>query len=177
MSKRVAVVVVIGAILVVLLVVGMFLPHEYTLRRTLTIHADRAQIHALTGQLARWREWAPWEQGDATMQRTLTGKARGVGATQTWTSDEGNGRITITSSDPDVGVEYDIVFVTHGHESLAHAAMTYAPRGDATDVMWTFAGVMDVPVVGGWMARFAEPIMGPELEEGLRAIAAKAEAH
>lgn len=168
---------VLALIVVVVLAVGMFLPHEYTLRRSLVIHADRARVHALVNHLARWREWAPWEQGDATMQRALTGKARGVGATHTWFSDEGGGRVTITRSDPEAGVEYDIVFVNRGHESTAHGAMAYVPRGDATELVWTFDGVMDVPVTGGWLARFAEPLMGPKLEEGLRAIAAKAEAH
>jgi hypothetical protein len=110
------------------------------------------------------------------MQRSLVGKARGVGAKENWFSDEGGGRVTITRSDPDVGVEYDIVFVNRGHESLAHGAMTYVPRGEATELAWKFDGVMDVPVTGGWMARFAESLMGPKLEQGLRAIAAKAEA-
>jgi hypothetical protein len=175
MAKRVLVT--LASVVLVLLVVGMFLPHEYTLRRSLAIHADRAHVHALTNHLARWREWAPWEQGDATMQRSLTGKARGVGATQTWFSDEGGGRVTITSSDELRGVEYDIVFVNHGHESLAHGAMSYEPEGDGTMLTWRLDGVMDVPVTGGWLACFAGPLVGPKLEEGLRAIAAKAEAH
>jgi hypothetical protein len=174
MGKRVLIAV--GAVLGVVLVVGMFLPHEYRLQRTRTIRADRARIHELTNHLARWKEWAWWEQGNATMRRYLTGKARGVGATQTWISDVDDGRVLITKSDPDVGVEYDIVFVKEGHESLSRGAMTYAPRGEATEVTWTFDGVMDVPVVGGWMARFAGSTVGPKMDEGLSAIAAKVEA-
>ncbi len=173
MGKRVLIA--LGGVVLVVIVVGMFLPHEYRLQRTLTIQADRAHIHALTNHLARWREWAWWEQGDATMRRSLQGKARGVGATQTWESDVDDGRVVITKSDVDVGVEYEVVVVTRGHESLSHGMLTYVPRGEATDLTWTVDGVMDVPVVGGWMARFAGWVVGVKMEEGLRVIGAKAE--
>jgi hypothetical protein len=165
----------IGLAVLTVLAIGMLLSQSYSVSRTVTIEADKARIHALTGDLTRWSEWVPWEQDDKTIRKSLGPVTSGVGATQSWSSKNGDGRLEVKLSDPNEGVAWDIVFVQNGHESPARSWITYQQRGDVVDVMWTMEGEMDMPLLGGWFARFADRMMGPMFEQGLQALKTKAE--
>jgi hypothetical protein len=165
----------LGLAVLTMLAVGMLLSQHYSVTRTVTIKSDKAKIHALTGDLTRWSEWVPWEQEDKTIRKSLGPVTSGVGASQSWSSKNGDGRLEVEESDPDVGVTWDIVFVQGGHESPARSWMTYAQRGDVVDVGWTMEGEMDMPLLGGWFARFADRMMGPMMEKGLQSLRQRAE--
>ena len=161
------------AVLVVL-AIGLFLPREYTVSRSVTIRADKARVHALTSDLSRWSEWSPWED-DESLTKTLGPVTSGVGASQAWTSDSGDGRLVMTKSDPEEGIAYDLVFGPSGSESPAQGWMTYSGVGDAVVVTWGMSGEWDMPVLGGWVARMADRMMGPDFDQGLKTLKHKAE--
>lgn len=165
----------VGLAVLTVLAIGLCLSQHYEITRSITIHADVARIHALTSDLVRWPAWVPWEQGDKSLRTSFGALTSGVGASQSWTSKSGEGRLTLTQSDPAQGVAYDLVFVENGHESPGHGAITYSPAGDGVRVTWTLSGEMDMPVLGGWFARLADRMMGPAFEQGLMALKQKAE--
>jgi hypothetical protein len=131
-------------------------------------------VHALTSDLTRWPEWTPWED-DKTIQKRMGGTTSGVGASQSWSSSSGAGRLTLTKSDPAEGIAYDMVFVNDGHESPAQSEMTYSKSGDAVIVTWRMEGEMDMPVLGGWFAHMADGMIGPMFETGLENLKKRAE--
>ena len=53
---------------VILAVVGLFLPTAYTVERSISINAPTTDIHPWIENLERWEDWGPWKEGDPTIQ-------------------------------------------------------------------------------------------------------------
>ena len=79
-------------VLGLVIIVGLFLPGDYMVTRTVEISATPDQIHEYVGDLKRWPEWSPWKKTDPTIEITL-------GASQSWTDKSGGGSLTVTQSD------------------------------------------------------------------------------
>jgi len=158
-----------------LIIVGLFLSQHYDVSRTVTVRASKSRIHALCDDLTVWDSWAPWTKADKTIVTKLGDKTHGVGASQSWKGDSGEGRLVFTKSDPNEGIAYDMVFVNGGKEVPAKSAMLYKTNGDAVDVTWRIEGEMGMPVVGGYLALFAGSMIGPMFDTGLNGLKAQAE--
>src|SRR5262245_14663703 len=98
--------VLIGLLVIVLLLAlaGLVLPNDYNFSRSVTINATPAQVHALVGDLARWPDWAPWYDEDPTIKTTMGAKTTGVGASQSWTAESGDGKLILTRCDAEQGI-------------------------------------------------------------------------
>lgn len=155
--------------------VGALLSREYRSSRSVVVNAPPAKVHALVDELKRWDEWTPWKEMDPTIVTTYGPKTSGVGATQSWTGADGTGRLVITKSDPATGVEFDLVFNDGGEDMPAKAWITYAPSGGSTTVEWGMTGTMDVPVIGGYLAKMSDLMVGGMFEDGLAKLKTRAE--
>ncbi|MHC4959275.1 MAG: SRPBCC family protein [Planctomycetota bacterium] len=160
--------VLIGLAVVVALfvVVGLVLSGNYTVESSILINAEPGKIHALVGDLKRWDEWAPWKEQDPSVQVTLGEKSKGVGASQTWTSDDGNGSLTFTAVDDDKGIVYDMTFEAWTSEG----SIAYEEIGDATRVTWSMKGNVDTPVIGGYFAMLMPGMIRASFEQGLEKL-------
>jgi len=158
----------LAALLALLVVVGLFLDDHYRVERSVVIDADPGAIHEVLGDLARWSEWTPWEDEDPSIVNHLGERTTGVGASQTWTANSGDGRLEFTASSPLEGVAFDVWF---GNEAAPHeSALLYSAAGAATRVTWSMEGDMGTPVIGGYFARLADGMMGPMFERGLEKL-------
>jgi hypothetical protein len=165
----------LGIFILVFVVVGALLPREYRVSRAVVVKADAAKVHALTNDLKRWDEWAPWKEGDPTIVTTFGATTMGVGASQSWTGKDGNGRLTLTKSDPATGIAYDMVFMDGDKEMPAKSWMSYTPVDGGTRVEWGMDGSMDMAVVGGYFAMMADMMIGGMFQSGLDKLKARAE--
>ena len=170
MFKKILIVLVV--IVAAVAVVGFFLPTEYDVGRSVVIDAPPAKVHDYVGNLKKWEEWGPWQAHDSSIKITYGEKTQGVGAHYSWTSQDGPGELTITKSDPQTGVEYDMLF---DNQFKAKGAVTYAKEGDGTRVTWSMSGNQDVPVVGGYFAALMDTMVGSYFEEGLANLKKKVE--
>jgi hypothetical protein len=171
-----AVLVVIG--LGVLVAVGLALPTRYEIEKRVTIGARPEAVHALVGDLKRWPEWTPWQEDDPSIHTTYGEKTEGAGASQTWTSDGGDGELTITTSDPKTGITYDMVFIDGDTRAPARCAMLYREAGESTEVVWTMQGdVADFmpPVLSGLMTPMMKGMIGEMFDRGLSKLRATVE--
>lgn len=166
---------VIAILILVFVIVGAMLPREFHVSRTVVVNADPAKVHALTGDLKRWDEWAPWKDNDPTIVTTYGATTTGVGASQSWTGEDGEGRLTFTKSDPATGVAYDMVFMNGETPMPSKSWMTYTPVTGGTQVEWGIDGVMDYDVVGGYFALMADSMIGGMFQSGLDKLKARAE--
>ncbi len=167
------------ALIAVVALVGLFLPTSYSIERRITINAPPASVHALVGDLERWPEWTPWITADPTVVTTLGDKKTGVGASQTWTSDDGGGELTFTACDAETGIAYDMVFIMKDNRAPARAKMLYTREGDATVVTWIMEGdVADMapPVLAGYARLFLPGQVGDMFDQGLLVLKEKVEA-
>ena len=159
--------------------IGILLPTEYTIARSITIEAAPEQVHALVGDLTRWDEWTPWIEKDPTIVTILGAKTTGVGASQTWTGEQGDGELTFTKSDPATGITYDMTFVVDKRKAPSTAAVTYRVEGDSTLVSWIMEGdiaEMAPPVVSGYMGLLMDNMISSDFETGLTKLKDKVEA-
>lgn len=159
----------------VVVIGGMMLSKEYELERSVVIAAPPAAIHELVGDLERWDDWTPWKENDPSVQVTLGPKSKGVGASQTWTSNEGDGELTITQSDPQTGIEYDMVFLNEGERMSSKGKVTYEIVEGGTKVTWSMGGSIDTAIIGGYFATMMDAMVGPMFEKGLAQLKEAAE--
>ena len=158
---------------VIVAVVGLFLPKDYTVERSIVIDAEPAKVHALVGDLTRWSEWSPWEESDPSIRVKPGSQTTGVGASQSWTGGSGNGELIFTDYS-EQGVEYDLIFEDGAWTS--EAGIKYGLVNGTTGVSWWMKGSIDMPVVGGYMALMIENFSEPMFERGLERLKLAAEA-
>ena len=157
---------IIVVIIIVVVVVGLFLPTSYTVERSIVIDAPPNQIHKYVGNLENWGTWEPWREEDPTIVVTRGEKTKGVGASQSWVGDSGDGALTFTKDSPTEGIEYDLVF--DGGTYVCRGAMIYDPLEDGeTKVTWTMTGDMGTPVIGGYFALMMDSMVGQTFDKGL----------
>ena len=163
----------LATLVVLIVVIGLFLPSTYAVEERLEIKASPDEIHALVSDLDRWDDWTPWREADPTVVITNGAITAGVGASQTWSSDEGDGELTITESDPAKGIAYEMVFIMGETRAPASCAMTYEVDGENTTVVWTMEGDMGdamPPVVSGYMTLMMSGAIGDMFQTGLQKL-------
>ncbi|MCB0367562.1 MAG: SRPBCC family protein [Bdellovibrionaceae bacterium] len=157
----------IGALVLVLVVGGLFLPNKYTASATYEFKHSKERLHGLIGNLETWREWGPWMEDDPGMKIELIGPS-GVGAKQIWTSRKaGNGSLTFTKWDPESGITYDLEF---DGWPRATAGFEYQDIEGGVRVHWSMDGKVAVPVIGGYLALFFKKMISSSFEQGLKNI-------
>jgi uncharacterized protein YndB with AHSA1/START domain len=162
------IVLVVGAVVVI----GFFvLDGRFEVSREITIKAPPETIHKEVGDLREWPNWLPFTKHDTSIKVTID-TPTGVGAHETWTGKDSSGELTFTSSDPEKGIEFTMVF---DGKYKSQGAITYAKSGDDTRVTWRMMGQND-DFVGKWLAAATPTMVGPMFDEGLQALKAKVEA-
>lgn len=155
-------------------IVGLFLSQQYVISRSIEIAAPPAKVWLYIGDLKNWPAWSPWKDGDPTIETTIGPQTTGVGASQTWIGDSGDGKLVFTNSVPDQEIAFDLEF-RQGAEQ-AQAAITLLPTKEGTEVTWTMTGEVPVPVIGGYFAQYLLPgMIAPMFELGLQKLKDAAE--
>lgn len=95
-------------VFVALLVLAFLLPNKIKLERSLLVAAPAVSVFNQVNNLQNWIVWNPWQNNDTTIKISYYGPLAGVGATQKWTSNNGNGKITIMESVPASMVIYEL---------------------------------------------------------------------
>ncbi|HTF90863.1 MAG TPA: SRPBCC family protein [Planctomycetota bacterium] len=163
------------ALIVVLVLLGTFLSQHYEHSRSVVIQAPPEKIFPLIGDLKAWPAWEPFSKEEPEAKITLGEKTTGVGASQSWIG-KTSGHFTFTECDPKTGIAYDLIFVNGERESPAKSWIHMNPRPDgSTEVVWGINGEMNMPVIGGYFAKFSDRMMGPIFERGLEQLKVVAE--
>jgi len=132
-------VLILFALVGVVLIVGLCMPKEWTVERSLAVNAAPAKIHPLVGNLEGWPWWMPWMEEDPAMKLTFEGKAGEPGSKMIWKSEKmGNGRLTVTRSDPATGLDYEMVM--DEFTEPAHGSIRYSVEGSVTRLTWKDTG-------------------------------------
>jgi len=156
-------------LLIILGVIGYFLPNEFSIRKSISISANSAHIHEYVGDLNKWQEWTVWDGNDPETQITIGEKTTGIGASQRWTDKHGGGSLTFTSWSPEKGIEYNLFFDGGKHKSKSMIQYDTSSQ-TRTRVHWTMDGDMGMPIMGGYMALFMKYSIGKMFDENLRKL-------
>ncbi|WP_421726445.1 SRPBCC family protein [Bauldia sp.] len=163
------------AVIVILVVVGFFLPRQPIVSRSIAVAATPDAVYAVVSDLRRFNDWSPWYGRDPDAVYTFTGPADGVGQTMRWESDMpevGSGTMTIAALDPDSQVDIDLDF---GDQGLASTWVTIAPEGEGANVTWAFTTDFGYNPIARYLGMMIDDMIGGDYETGLEKLKAVVE--
>lgn len=155
----------IGALIVLLVIVGLALPRHTHVEVRATIAAHPATVFALLNDLERTSLWDPLTDTDPNARIVYSGPRRGVGASMTWDGAIiGTGTQTIIASRP---FEYVENAINPGESGEARSWFDIAAADDMTRVAWNFETDYGYNVVGRYFALLLAGIVRRDYEAGL----------
>ncbi len=163
----------IGAIIVALAVIGLFLPSRAEVQRIITIDARQATVFALVNNFQQVNKWSPWFERDPNARIKYLGPRRGVGARVIWDGNIiGQGSQTITESVPFSRVATDLDF---GDQGRADVVFLVLKADDGTEVFWKFTMDFGFNLVGRYFGLIIRGSVGDDYEAGLANLKSMAE--
>jgi uncharacterized protein YndB with AHSA1/START domain len=157
----------LGLVVVVLAGVGLLLPAERHLERTIEIDHPPNKVFPWINSLHAFNTWSPWFGRDPKADYRFEGPDSGVGARQSWSSDHpevGSGSQEIIESRENESVRTRLHFAEQG---TAEAQWTLQPTEGGTRVVWAFDTDFGFNLAGRYVGLFLESMLGPDYEQGL----------
>jgi hypothetical protein len=163
----------IGAVIVLLIVIGLALPRSSRVEVTTSINASAATVFAQVNDFRRYSLWAPLVDMDPNVQVLYSGERRGVGSTMTWNGPvAGSGTQTITASKPFERVN---IVMNQGESGEAQTWFALAEDTGVTIVSWGFETDYGINILGRYFAPFFSGIVEREYQTGLVSLKELAE--
>jgi uncharacterized protein YndB with AHSA1/START domain len=165
---------VIGALALLAVAVGYFLPSKFEVRRSIDVNAPAAKVYDLVADPRIWAKWSVWLQRDPKMDVSYSGPPFGQGAKWAWKSkSEGSGNMEFVRVEPNRRIEYSLVFADFATKSAGE--FTFEPAGNATRVTWTNRGDVGGNPLKHFLAAAMDRMVGPDFEKGLASLKQLAE--
>jgi len=145
-------------------------PNSYDIKRTKLIKAPASVVFNNINDFKNWESWGPWHDDDATIVNTYPEQTSGVGGSNSWTSDQGQGNMKTVALVENESLNQKIQFGDYEpsdmywffEESEEGTNVTWGMKADETPFMFKFAAAMS----GGM-----DNMFGPMLDKGLENIA------
>lgn len=133
---------IVFAILITILLIAILMqPSEFTITRSTTIEAPIKNVFDQVNNLENWNTWSPWSKLDPKAKTNFFGPKEGKGAGFDWdgNNDVGKGKMTITESNANEKVQFDLDFEK---PFSAHniTIFTFKESDNKTIVNWTMSG-------------------------------------
>ena len=158
----------LAVVVVLLLGVGMLLPRECHVERSIAIDAPPANVYTLLDGYALMNEWSPWYSLDPGATYAISGPPRGVGAKISWKGRKiGEGSQEIVAASPGESITSKLEFT---NQSPAQVRFQFSPEGAGTKVVWSMDADMGAGPIGRYFGLFMDRMVGGDYEKGLRSI-------
>jgi effector-binding domain-containing protein len=163
MLKRILVAIV--AVLLLAVVVGLLLPRQVRVERSVSINRPASLVYAVVNSFQLFPKWSPWQELDPNMHQYSEGPREGVGAKLVWSGNDkvGTGTQLITASNPDHSVMSDLDF----GGSTAKSTVTLTPEGSATRATWTVDMDMGANPIAHYIGLTMDNMLGKDFAGGL----------
>ena len=157
----------IGSIIVLILIIALFLPKEFSYEKTISINAPVDSVWQQVNSLAAMDKWSPWNDHDPNMKKEYSGVDGTIGAKQSWEGDVvGTGSQTITKIEKPVLLETSLDFIKP-HESHGKGYVELVADGNVTKATWGMTGNMPYPFNFMILFMNLEKDMGKDWNNGL----------
>lgn len=154
-------------IVLVLGVVGLFLPAQVHVERRIDIAAPAGEIYSVITDFRQFNQWSPWADLDPDATYEITGPDRAIGSTFAWYSDKpevGNGSQTITALEQDRSMALRLEFEG---QKPANSLFTLADSGSRTTVTWALDTDLGANPFMHYFSLFLDQLVGPSFDDGL----------
>jgi effector-binding domain-containing protein len=167
---------ILAIIIVLVLVIGFFLPGKYHVERSATINAPQDVAFDQVNNMKNWPKWSPWQKLDPNMQVTYSGPEAGKGASYSW---KGNRKVmsgtqTIVESTSPTMVKDEMHF--EGFDQPSYVTFKFDKQDSGTKVTWMIDGDLGNNPLHRWMGLMMDKMLGEEFEQGLANMKQVAEA-
>ena len=162
----------IGLIVLILVVglVGWFLPSAAHVERSIIIEATPGEVYDVVIDFEQFNQWSPWYGLDPDARYTYSGGNRVVGSEFSWVSDKpevGSGRQSIKFLQPNESVVMQLEF---DGQVPADSSFTLTPDPDGTLVVWGFDTDLGSNPYMHYLSLFMDRFLGPSYDDGLQRL-------
>lgn len=166
----------LGLVLLVFVVVVALQPGTFRIERSQRIEAPAYVVFNILNNFKRWSAWSPWEKLDPNMQKKHAGAEFGTGAIYAWTGNDqvGQGRMTITQSEPEKKIAIKLEFIKPW-EATNTTLFTLVPDGKGVKVSWAMEGTNNFMAKAASLFMDMDELVGKDFERGLTALKQVAE--
>ena len=164
-------------LVVALAVIGLALPRQVHIERTTVIAAKPATVYTYLNGWKNFNAWSPWAALDPNTKYTFEGPLVGVGAKQSWFSDDpnvGNGSQEITAVETDKAITIKLMLP---NMEPSVVTQTLTPEGEGTKLVWAMNADMGINPLNRWFGLLLEKFIGPDYEKGLASMKPLIEVH
>jgi hypothetical protein len=161
--------------IVVLAAIGLFLPRNIHVERSIAVNAPPTTVFEIVNGFARFNEYSPWFEADPRATYTYEGPASGVGAKMSWASVDrsvGSGSQRIVKSDPPRSVQTQLEF---GEEGTALVTWTIVAADEGSTVTWALDTDLGMNPAMRYMGLAFDRLIGRDYERGLAKLKTLAE--
>ncbi|MFK8055092.1 MAG: SRPBCC family protein [Saprospiraceae bacterium] len=164
----------VGIILLVLLIVGFFLPKKSHIERSIVINAQPMDAFALVNYLPNWVKWSPWYEMEPSASIVYSSPASGNGAWYTWVGEEiGSGKLTLEKVQSTTRIDTRISFEGQGE---AEADFLFKELSEnQVEVTWMFDSEHGMNPIARWFGLGMDMMLGGDYEKGLANLKREAE--
>lgn len=158
-------------IVVLVLLTGLFLKKEYSVKRDINIDKPASMVFEYVKYLKNQENYSVWSRMDTSMKKEFKGTDGSIGFISAWDSenpDVGKGEQEITGIIENNRIDYELRFI-EPWESKDHTYLITESTGDSsTKVVWGFDGKMKYPMNITMLFMDFDKMLGDDLEEGLK---------
>jgi effector-binding domain-containing protein len=154
-------------IIVLLLVVGIFLPQSKTITKSVAINASTPTVFAMINDVSNWEKWTYWAAQDTNTSYTYSTNTVGHGAWFNWKSKiNDEGKFTINQSITDSLIAGELYMA----EFSSTQRFLFTEKDDTCNVEWHFESKMGWNLFGRWMLLFMNDAVGDDLDNSLQRL-------
>jgi hypothetical protein len=154
------------AVFVLLALIGLVLPAQWKVERSVSIAAKPAAVYQRIANLETWPQWTVWNRREDPEVRFQFDGGVGAGSTWRWDGPKlGRGTLAIQSGNPHTGIAYEVVM---DGMNPVRGRISLAASGDATDVVWRDEGELGASPIDRWFAFLMLPsVLGSAIDQNL----------
>lgn len=168
--------IVIGILVVIVILLGLFAPKTYQVERSIKIKASKEIVYEQISLLSNFQNWSPWQDLDSNMVTTFEGTDGASGAKSHWEGNDevGKGTMELKSLTPNEKVE-TIIYFLEPMEATCESNYIISESADSLNITWSFTGHNSFPwnIMGLFMNM--DNMLGKDFEKGLNKLKIKCE--
>lgn len=154
-------------LLALLLIIGLFLPAEFNVSRSITIDARPDSVYAKVADMQQWLKWNPWSALDPQAKSEISNPSTGPGAYWYWDGEKiGKGSMTLLAADSLKELELSLRFDEPKMDPSTILIQLTAANGKTTVTMIN-RGPLNYPL-GRYFGLGLDSMLGPDFEKGLQ---------
>ena len=156
--------------LLVVIVIGWFLPSRRHLQRSITIYTPPSAVFQEVNSLKKWEYWSPWRDMDPHTTIQYEGPESGVGCTMSWASESpkvGKGSQQIIVSELNQNIVINLDFANWDGTVIVNWKFEEQAAGE-TLVTWSNDSDCKGKLFYKYLDLIISPKLGKNYEQGLK---------